>query len=179
MNIKKLIVIVGDESESLQKGLVAFSVSPESIGQPAYEAAEEAVKKFPSEIKDHHVRHFFTKINKGTHAVGHYVGKVVTTQPESIDYLINTVGRAAFGQNFLLHHFIKDFEYYKNGVYSCVATPEEAVTLKKEVGSDAITFLASRSPMEGKYDFQIDVSSKAKMKKDLLTIMQNLKQRWT
>jgi hypothetical protein len=179
MNIKKLIVIVGDESESLQKNLAHFSVNPEKIGQTEIEAAEESVKRFPSEIKDHHVRHFFTKINKGNFAVGHYVGKIVSTQPEAVDYFFNTVGRSAFGENFAVRHFIKDFEYYKNGVYSCIATPSEAVLLKKEIGHDAVTLLASKDPVEGSFDFQIDVSTKAKMKKELVTIMQNLKQRWT
>lgn len=178
ISIKKLIVIVGSESESLQKNLASFSVTPESISQSALEAAEESVKKFPSEIKEHHIRHFFTKINKGSHAVGHYIGKVVSTQPEAIDYFINTVGRSAFGEDFLVRHFTKDFEYYKNGVYSCVATPKEAAFLKQEFKRDVVTLLASKDSEEGQYDYQVDVSSKAKMKKDLMTIMQELKGKW-
>lgn len=179
MNMKKLIICVGDESHSLQKNLIHFAVSPEAIGQPEFDAAEETIKRFPTEVKEHHIRHFFVKINKGSYAVGHYIGKVLKTQPEAIEYLINTVGKTAYGENFLLRHFIKDFEYYKNGVYSCVASPEEAKILKRELGSDAVTFLASKTPAEEKYDFELDVTSKSKMKKDLITIMQTLKDRWT
>ena len=178
MNIRKLLVLVGDDAEEAKKFFPDSVSMAEPIGQKEFDAAIESVKTFPVELGEHHVRHFFTKINRGSCAVGRYVGKKLADQTESVDYFLNTIAKNSYGENFSVKHFIKEFEYYKNGVYSVTATPDEANILKREFGKDVVLIWVSKEPTDKQFDVKIAVTNKSKMKKDLLLSLEKLNERW-
>jgi hypothetical protein len=91
----------------------------------------------PIEINESHVRHFFSKMQKGQHAVQNYRGYKVNTPTELMEFFTIKVGKKAFGEFWLENDFMEVFEGYPQGVYTvsdCNVT--QSTQLKSLLGGD-------------------------------------------
>jgi hypothetical protein len=87
-------------------------------------------------VQDHHVRHFFSKLQLGVKAVTPYSGKVLNSEEEAVDYFANVVGAKAYGTNWLLEHLIMTFEEQPEGIFLTTdLSVEQAKSLKQRLGS--------------------------------------------
>lgn len=166
--VKKLIAVVGEEEAKASvvetilphvKKTLTFRKHVMSILEEATNRKMDSPFSADFVVGSHHIRRFFNKLQLGVHAVQNYVGKVLKTPEETIDYFFNTIGTKAYGADWLLKETEKLFNYEENGLYLITdLTLDEAKKLKSMLGSSlALTVVAESS--EEKVDFLIKPQS--------------------
>lgn len=107
-----------------------------------------AVEKFekPLEIQESHVRHFFSKMQKGQFAVQRYRGYKVNSPAELMHFFTSTVGKKAYGDDWLEKEFMETFEDYPQGVYTVSdINHAQAKQLKALLGNDFAIVLVGQT----------------------------------
>jgi hypothetical protein len=131
----------------------------------------------PLTVQSHHVRRFFNKMQLGIHSVQNYLGKVLNTREELVDYFINTIGTKAYGTDWLYKELIKQFNEEDQGLFLVTdLTLEEAKKLKTMLGSSFALVLVAESSEE-KVDFLVKPqTTKAATKRVTLSVVDKLTQ---
>lgn len=96
----------------------------------------------PLIIQEAHVRHFFSKMQKGQFAVQRYNGYKVESPQELMHFFTVTVGKRAFGDHWLEQDFLEVYEGYPQGVYTVSdCNYLQSCQLKQLLGQDYATIL--------------------------------------
>lgn len=185
--VKKLIAIVGSDEDN--KATVVESFLPHvkktlTFKKHVLDLLEESTGRkntgeYSSDfvVGSQHVRRFFNKLQLGVHAVQNYLGKVLKTPEETVDYFLNTIGNHAYGADWLLKETIKLFENEDEGLYLITdLTLNDAKRLKTMLGNSLALTLVEEATHE-KFDFLINPkSSKAAIKRVTAQTIEKLTQ---
>lgn len=147
------------------------------------------VEKFnpPIVIEEAHVRHFFSKMQKGQFAVQRYRGYTIDSPTELINFFTVSVGKRAFGENWLEKDFLEVYEGYPQGVYTISdCNYLQSCQLSMLLGNDLATVLIGSQEGPESYevhesDIYIQTDSKLNKKKvneATETILKTLKTVW-
>lgn len=102
----------------------------------------------PILVKDHHTRHFFSKIGKGIHAVQKFSGRTIHSGKEALDYFVGVVGKMTYGPNWLIDILLEQHEDFPQGSFVVTdLTVDDASALKAILKND-IAILTVLDPRE-------------------------------
>lgn len=184
--VKKLIAIVGPDEESKAPVIEAFASQVKKTltyrGHVLSILEESTNRKMSSPfaadfvVESHHIRRFFNKLQLGVHSVQNFLGKVLKTPEETIDYFFNTIGKKAYGDDWLVKETVKLFGNEAEGLYLITdLTLDEAKKLKSVLGSSLALVMAAETTEE-KVDFLVKPQSKSAIKRITIQAIDKLTQ---
>lgn len=182
--VKKLVGLVGEGEVKAQfdESFQAFTKKKLSLHQGVMAILEEAIgRKLDGEfgsalkVESHHVRRFFNKLQLGVHSVQNYLGKVLNTREEAVNYFISTIGGKAYGPDWVFDELVKRFNEEGQGVFLVTdLTLDEAKKLKTMLGSSFALVFAGDAGTE-KVDFTVEQQkSKGAAKRVTISIMDKI-----
>lgn len=147
LKTKKLILLLGD-AEQQKAAIDTFGKRAKVINakESALPYLEEALRvklnqefKAPITVGDYHVRHFFGKMQLGIAAVQNFVGKVLKTPDEAVDFFLNVAAKKSFGEDWLQRQVLKKFEDEIEGIFLATEfSLDQALSAKSDLKNNLI-----------------------------------------
>lgn len=143
----KLYGVVRADEEATAFGVKALSGMshfPVPIRKAIHDLADEVFqnKKYPFEIKEDHVRHFFSKLNLGVVPVQSYAGRTIESREELLKYF-DLIAQKAHGPEVFAKHFYYTEKFDKDQMTLTDLTKDDVDYLRTKFSTDFMSLAFS------------------------------------